>query len=120
MSASSAPRSQAAPNVSMIPASMTLRGLLDARRAEGRALSLDEAIGTIVPLCLDLQGRHAAGERLFVHPSCVAPGPDGLARISTHLSAVPTNARDRACLAPELQGSMEPGNARASVFSVGA
>ena len=105
----------------MIPASTTLRGrLLDARRAEGRALSLDEAIGTIVPLCLDLQKRHAEGERVYVHPSCVAPGSDGLARISKRLSAVPTNARDRACLAPELQASLEPGNARASVFSLGA
>ena len=104
----------------MIPASMTLRGLLDARRAEGRALSLDEAIATIVPLCLDLQKRHAEGGMLFVHPSCVAPGADGLARLSTRLATAPTNARDRACLAPELQASLEPGNARASVFSVGA
>jgi hypothetical protein len=105
----------------MIPASTTLRGLLDARRAEGRALSLDEAIATIVPLCMDLQKRHAKGERVFVHPSCVAPGSDGLARVSKRLSAVlPTNARDRACLAPELQATLEPGNARASVFSVGA
>jgi hypothetical protein len=104
----------------MIPATMTLRGLLDARRTEGRALTLEEAIGTIVPLCMDLQQRHAKGEALFVHPSCVAPGPDGLARISTRLSVVPTSARDRACLAPEMQATLEPGNARASVFSIGA
>jgi hypothetical protein len=104
----------------MIPVSMTLRGFLDARRAEGRALSLDEAIATIVPLCMDLQTRHARGERVFVHPSCVAPGSDGLARLSKRLAHTPTNARDRACLAPELQATLEPGNARASVFSVGA
>jgi hypothetical protein len=119
MAASSAPRDQGVQSLS-IPPTMTLRGFLDARRAERTALTLEEAIATIVPLCLDLQARHAAGERLYVHPSCVEPGPDGLARINRKRSLVPIDARDRACTAPELVASLEPGGARASVFSIGA
>lgn len=99
---------------------VTLRALLDGRKAEGRTFSLDEAIATIVPLCLDLKERHDRGERVYVHPSCIAPGPDGLARIAPSLALVPTNQHDRACLAPELQRTLAPGDARATVFSVGA
>jgi len=82
--------------------------------------SLDEAIAIIVPLCLDLKERHDRGESVYVHPSCIAPGPDGLARLQPQLAIVPTNPKDRACLAPELQRTLTPGNSRASVFSVGA
>jgi hypothetical protein len=99
---------------------LTLRALLDARRAEGRTFTLDEAVATIVPLCLDLKERHDRRERLYVHPSGVAPGPDGLAKLAPKLAIVPTNTRDRACLAPELQRTLEPGDAKASVFAVGA
>jgi hypothetical protein len=47
-------------------------------------------------------------------------GADGLARLQPELAVLPTDPRDRACLAPELQRTLGPGNARASVFSVGA
>src|SRR5437763_535107 len=96
----------------------TLRTLLDSRRAERRTLSLDEAIATIVPLTMDLQERHARGEKLWVHPSCVAPGADGLARIVPDRCKMPTDSRDRVCMAPELMQTLEPGNARASVFAL--
>jgi hypothetical protein len=119
MSALSASRRQVEANLP-IPKSMTLRTLLEARRAEGGHLSLDEAIATIVPLCLDLKQRHEGGELVYVHPSSIAPGDDGLPRLSTKLAAMPTDPRDRACIAPENQGKLEPGNARASVFSIGA
>ncbi len=99
---------------------VSLRTLIDQRLAEGRKFSLDEAIAIIVPLCLDLKQRHDAGESVYVHPSCIAPGPDGLARLQPQLAIVPTNPKDRACLAPELQRTLAPGNSRASVFSVGA
>ncbi|HLK45269.1 MAG TPA: hypothetical protein VKT18_04740, partial [Acidimicrobiales bacterium] len=59
-------------------------------------------------------------ERLYVHPSAIAPGPDGQARLHPSLALVPTDANDRHCLAPELQRTLEPGDACASVFSVGA
>jgi hypothetical protein len=98
----------------------TLRSLLEARRAEGRRFSLAEAVGTIVPLCMDLQERHARGERLYVHPSCITAGADGLARIAPALATAPQSPRDRACLAPELQSTLAPGDAKASVFSLGA
>jgi hypothetical protein len=97
-----------------------LRALLDARRAQGQRFKLDEAVGTIVPLCLDLKERHARGERLYVHPSCVAPGPDGLAKLAIRAATLPSDPRDRACLAPETQATLAPGDAKSSVFAIGA
>ena len=99
---------------------MTLRGLLDARRAEGKNLGVDEAVAIIVPLCLDLKERHARGERFYVHPSCVAPGADGVARLAPKLAHAPAHPRDRHCLAPEVKQSHEAGDARATVFAIGA
>jgi hypothetical protein len=99
---------------------MTLRSLLDARRGEGRRMSLEEAIAVIVPICLDLQERHARGEKLYVHPSAIAPSADGLARLNPRLALVPTNALDKHCIAPELQRTLEPGDACSSVYSLGA
>jgi len=98
----------------------TLRFLLDARRAEGRRMSLEEAIAVIVPVCMDLNERHSRGERVYVHPSAIAPGADGLARLDARLALLPTQAFDKHCLAPELQRTLEPGDACSSVFSVGA
>ena len=83
-------------------------------------MSLEEAIAVIVPVCLDLRDRHARGEKLYVHPSAIAPSADGLARVQTKLAIAPTRADDRHCLAPELQRTLEPGDACASVFSLGA
>jgi hypothetical protein len=98
----------------------TLRTLLDGRRQEGRTFSPDEAVAVIVPLCLDLKERHERGERLHVHPSSVAPGADGLARLAPALARAAADPRDRACMAPELRRTHQPGDARASVFAVGA
>jgi len=83
-------------------------------------MSLDEAIAVIVPLCLDLKDRHERGEKVYVHPSAVAPDASGLAKLNPKLALVPTNPRDRHCLAPELQSTLEPGDSRASVYSLGA
>ncbi len=110
-------RHSAAPAAVMM---VSLRTLIDQRLAQGRRFSFDESIAIIVPLCLDLKQRHDRGEQVYVHPSCIAPGQDGLARLQPQLAILPTNARDRACLAPELQRTLSPGNARASVFSIGA
>ncbi len=115
MTTATVPRSSPAA-VNMV----SLRTLVDQRHAQGRRFSLDEAIAIIVPLCLDLKERHDRGELIYVHPSCVAPGADALARLQSQLAILPTNPRDRACLAPELQRTLAPGNSRASVFSVGA
>jgi hypothetical protein len=104
----------------VIPPDTNLRTLLDARRSEGRRMSLAEAIAIIVPVCVDLQDRHARGERLYVHPSAIAPSSDGLARVQNERAVPPTDQRDKDCLAPELLRTLEPGDACASVFSLGA
>lgn len=84
-------------------------------------MSLAEAIAIVVPVCLDLHQRHAEGERLYVHPSAVAPSGDGLARVQKHLATEPPDhAYDRHCLAPEMQRASGPGDACASVYSLGA
>ena len=53
----------------------TFRAVMDSRRAEGRRLSLDDAIAIIVPVCTDLKERHARGEAHYVHPSAIAVVP---------------------------------------------
>ena len=93
---------------------------MDSRRAEGRRLTLDDAIAVIVPVCTDLKERHARGEAHYVHPSAIASGPDGLMRVEPQLAVNPTDPRDRAALAPEVLRTNSPGDARASVFAVGA
>ena len=55
-----------------------------------------------------------------MHASAVVSGPDGMMRIEPSLAVAPTVNRDRAALAPELVKSGSPGNARASVFAIGA
>lgn len=102
------------------PAATTFRAVMEARRADGRRLSLDDAIAIIVPVCLDLKERHARGEAHFVHPAAISAGADGLMRLNPALAAAPTDPRDRAAQAPELLPTNGPGGPRASVFAVGA
>jgi eukaryotic-like serine/threonine-protein kinase len=83
-------------------------------------MTMEEAIAVIVPVCLDLKDRHGRGEKLYVHPSAIAASADGLARVHPRLSLRPTLAQDQHCLAPELQRSLEPGDACSSVYSLGA
>jgi hypothetical protein len=83
-------------------------------------MSLDDAIAVLVPVCVDLKARHDRGEMLYVHPSAIASGPDGMMRIHPALAVPPSVARDRASLAPELVKTNGAGNARASVFAIGA
>lgn len=98
----------------------TFRAVIEARRAAGGRLSLDDVMAIIVPVCTDLKERHARGEAHYVHPSAIATGPDGLMRLAPELATEPKDPRDRAALAPELLRSNGPGNARASVFAIGA
>ncbi|HEY4012614.1 MAG TPA: hypothetical protein VGM06_04715 [Polyangiaceae bacterium] len=105
---------------SSIQTQTTLRSLLDSRRSGGQRLSLAEAVAIIVPVCLDLRDRHARGERVYVHPSAIAPSADGLARVQTRLAAAAEHHQDKCCVAPELQRTLEPGDACSSVFSLGA
>jgi len=116
----SAVAASAAKGIHIAPSSHTFRAILESRKAEGRRLTLDDAIAVLVPVCVDLKGRHGRGEMLYVHPSAIANGPDGLMRIHPALALPPEKGADRATLAPELVKANTPGNARASVFAVGA
>ena len=76
-----------------------------------------------MPLCLDVQQRHARGEQLLLHPSCVEPHSTGLARFVPREDgrpSIPNDPRDRACIPPELSATLAPGGPRSSVFSIGA
>ena len=98
----------------------TFRAVIDARRADGRRLSLDDAIAIIVPVLVDLKERQERGESHWVHASAICTSPDGLMRLNPQLAIAPKDARDRAAIAPEILRSGQPGTARAWVFAVGA
>jgi hypothetical protein len=98
----------------------TLRARLEQLRAQGATCSLEETIGLLVPVTVELSQRHNAGEALFVNPSSIVQTDAGGFVIDPELAQrPPTFPRDRSCLAPE-ERSGRPGNARASVYAVGA
>src|SRR5688500_5431564 len=97
----SAVASHAAPSVQSGSSSTTFRAVIDARKAEGQRMSLDDAIAIIVPVLVDLKERHAKGEAHFVHASAIARGPDGLFRLNPSLAVPPKDPKDKAALAPE-------------------
>ena len=89
-------------------------------RASGTRLSLQQAVGIVVPLCVQAAELSRSGHVVFVHPSSLLEGPAGLFRISAELAQTPPILpRDRSCLAPEARAG-RPSGARSSVFSVGA
>ncbi len=98
----------------------TLRARLEEVRARGERLNLKQAVGIVVPLCVEVAEMHRAGHRLFVHPSSLVENQYGFYNVSPELAArSPVLPRDKSCLAPE-ERSGQPGTARASVFAVGA
>ena len=98
----------------------SLRAQMDARRAAGGAYSIQEAIAVVVPLCVRLAELHAQGKTLYVHPSSLGVAAGGFVSVlEDRAQAMPTLPRDRACLAPE-ERKGTPGDARSSVFAVGA
>ena len=97
----------------------SLRAELEARRASGRTFALKDALSIVVPLCLEIQRIHADGKRLFVYPSAVLYTGTAVSLLEDKAEVAPTLPADRACLPPECRKG-EPGDARASVFSIGA
>ncbi|HTA92176.1 MAG TPA: hypothetical protein VK745_21500 [Polyangiaceae bacterium] len=98
----------------------TLRARLEELRARGTQLNLKQAVGIIVPLCVQAAELHRAGHRLYLHASSLVEDDYGFYQIVPELAQKPPLLpRDKACLAPEDRGGV-PGNARASVFALGA
>ncbi len=98
----------------------TLRARLEELRARGTQLNLKQAVGVVVPLCVQAAELHRAGHRLYLHPSSLVEDDLGFYQISLALARkAPLLPRDKACMAPEERAGA-PGTARASVFALGA
>src|SRR6187399_192712 len=98
----------------------TLRARLEELRSRGAQLNLKQAVGIVVPLCVQAAELHRAGHRLYLHASSLVEDEYGFYQISlAHASKPPLLPRDKACMAPEERAGA-PGTARASVFALGA
>jgi len=97
----------------------SLRARLEELRSRGTQLNLKQAVGIVVPLCVQLAELHRAGHKLFLHPSMLVEDQYGFFQVSPqHAQLPPLLPRDKACLPPEAKAGA--GGARASVFGVGA
>src|SRR3954466_3978991 len=97
----------------------SLRARLEELRSRGAQLNLKQAVGIVVPLCVQLAELHRAGHKLFLHPSMLVEDQYGFFQVSPHQAQqAPLLPRDKACLPPEAKTGA--GGARASVFGVGA
>src|SRR5688572_12991675 len=99
----------------------SLRARLSELQARGQQpLNLKQAVGVVVPVAVEVAEVHRAGHHLFLHPSCLVEDEYGFYHVEPALSQVPpSDPRDAACVAPELQLS-SLGGPRASVYAVGA
>ncbi len=97
----------------------TLRAELEARRASSRTFELGEALSILVPLCAEIQQIHGDGKLLFVNPSAIFFTGSSASLLEDRAEVPPSLTADLACLAPESRMGT-PGDARASVFSIGA
>ncbi len=98
----------------------SLRARLEELRSRGTQLNLKQAVGIVVPLCVQLAELHRAGHKLYLHPSMLLEDQYGFFQVSSqHAQQPPILPRDKACLPPEAKG-VGPGGSRASVFGIGA
>ncbi len=113
-------KSKAAPG-SQQPAAPpgTLRAEIEARRARGAKFTLAESLHLCVPLCTNIAEHHRDGTRFFVHPACIRYSEGEGAIDLGSAKSEPTSQADHACVAPEAR-TTDGGDARASVFSMGA
>ncbi len=97
----------------------TLRAELETRRNAGTPFQLREVVKLMVPLCTEVAELHGDDQYFFVHPSCIIYASNSVSLDITTAGQLPDLTRDRACIPPEgRQGAL--GDARASVFSLGA
>lgn len=99
----------------------SLRARLSELQARGQQpLNLKQAVGVVVPIAVEVAEVHRAGHHLFLHPSCLVEDEYGFYHVEPALSqTAPSDPRDAACIAPELQLSAL-GGPRASVYAIGA
>ncbi len=98
----------------------SLREALSLRAASGERLDLETAVAQLVPLCIELAEIHAQGYGFYLHPSSITETADGRLVLAREMAAVlPSDTRDRACLAPETQPD-QLNDARANVYALGA
>jgi hypothetical protein len=98
---------------------ITLRNKIDEFRAAGRPMDAAHAIAIVVPLAAELADQHRQGYNFFLYPSALFEGEDGQFHASSKSAEPPSDPRDVVCLPPESKASL-PGNARQSVYGIGA
>jgi hypothetical protein len=93
---------------------------MEEMRSRGGRLNLKQAVGIVVPLCVQAAELSRGGQVLFLHPSSLLEDPKGFFRIDPALAQnPPILPRDRACLAPEARAGRGSGS-RAAVYAIGA
>lgn len=98
----------------------TLRAYLTQQQNTGRPLTTAQAVELVVPLCVEVHEIHAQGYGVHLHPSNIVLNSRGRFALSSERAAeAPRTAADRACLPPEGSDD-ELGDARASVYAIGA
>lgn len=107
------------PNTQKLPPPASLRAELETRRATGQRFTPAEAANALAGLCSELAAQHVGGQRLFVYPSAIVVAGPALLLEEERARVAPTDPRDAVCLAPECRPS-SPGDARASVYAIGA
>src|SRR5258706_12660866 len=91
----------------------SLRARLEELRGRGTQLNLKQAVGIVVPLCVQLAELHRAGAKLHVHPSSLIEDQYGFYQVDPALAQKPPILpRDKVCLPPEAKAGA-PGGAPA-------
>jgi hypothetical protein len=111
--------SQAATTTEGAVPSGSLREAIEIKRVRGETFNMRDAVAIVVPLCTHLHQNHAGGRRFLVYPSVLVHGKAGTELDFDGAKQPPTHQRDRAAIAPECRKG-QPGDDRASVFSIGA
>jgi hypothetical protein len=111
--------SQAATTTEGAVPSGSLREAIEIKRVRGETFTMRDAVAIVVPLCTHLHANHQGGRRFLVYPSVLVHGKAGTELDFDGAKHLPSHQRDRAAIAPECRKG-EPGDDRASVFSIGA
>jgi hypothetical protein len=98
----------------------SLRNRIDQARSTGQPIPFGHAGRWIVEICVQAAELHRQGVPLRLHASnIVEQSPNQFSLARELLAQEPSLQQDCACTAPELRPG-QPGNARATVYAVGA